>query len=135
VQVVPLHDQIAGVGRAAGQLGHRLQQSEGHAPMMLDDGFFADPVQSSELACGSSDARSVVRTASEVGAGRRIVSRYHNSAACLLGIHGASKGRFTRPRGPRETSRESRPPYGIWRRRVGTRRARCVATVSQAVNL
>jgi len=45
MQVVALYDQVAAAAVAAGQVGHRLEQSEGHFLVMLDDGFLADPVQ------------------------------------------------------------------------------------------
>ncbi|GAB2726422.1 hypothetical protein GCM10027019_02200 [Melaminivora jejuensis] len=48
MQVVALHDEVARVfalPRAAGELRYRLQQTEWHFLVVLDDGFFADPVQ------------------------------------------------------------------------------------------
>jgi hypothetical protein len=59
VQVVALHDQVAAVAVAAGQFRHRLQQTEGHVLVVLDDGFLADPVQcrhSHLLALGAAPA-------------------------------------------------------------------------------
>ena len=45
VQVVALHNQVATVSVAAGQLRHSLQQAKRHLFVVLDDGIFADPVQ------------------------------------------------------------------------------------------
>ena len=45
VQVIALHDEVARIRWAAGKPRDRLQQSERDVFVMLDDGFFADPVQ------------------------------------------------------------------------------------------
>ncbi len=58
MQVVALHDQVAAVSVAAGQLRHRLQQAERYIFVVFDDGFFADPVQ-----CGHAGPRWLAGTA------------------------------------------------------------------------
>ncbi len=44
-EVVALDDQVAAAGVAAGEVGHVLEQAEGHLLVVIDDGFFTDPVQ------------------------------------------------------------------------------------------
>jgi hypothetical protein len=45
VQVVALDNQIAAVGHAAGQIGHRFEESERDVLVVFDHGVFADPAQ------------------------------------------------------------------------------------------
>ena len=44
-EVIPLDQQVFGIGIAERQLWVTLQQPSRHPPMMIHDGLFADPIQ------------------------------------------------------------------------------------------
>ncbi len=51
-QVVALHQEVVGVGRAHGAVLVLFQQVEGDVPVVVDDGVFADPVEGGHGALG-----------------------------------------------------------------------------------
>ena len=48
-EVVPFDDEIAGAGFPATEFWHVLQEVEGDGEVVVDDGFFADPVERGHL--------------------------------------------------------------------------------------